>query len=449
MRRAHALALLLVLSAALIAGPGSASVALWSNRFGTGGDEHIFASARDASGGVVVGGVTWGDLSGSGSGPPDGFVRRYSAAGRILWTRQIAAPGYNRVGAVTVRTDGRVDAVMDTLLQGRMASVVSTLLAFDAGGRLLSQRRIGPPLANYPEAVADGSGGVIMIGGTWRQVRPGEHERFMRRYDARGKLLWNVPIPRDEAWSEPVRDRNGFVVHGSRRDADGEKWMVAAFDLNGHRRWTEETLDGPIWRLASDGSTIAGLGVHQSSTGLEWVVRTWDLDGVAGWTRYVRSIGEQEAAAPNAIAVSNGMVAVAGEMREQSLSVARTQRWLVSMLIPPDLREPFDNTVPAELRGATPSPGATLFARVFDAGGDTSWQGTFPGRDQASLTFVTLTGRSLIMGGAVSTETNGTWTNSDAYVAAVNVPGCRSDASLIRDETGCRRENETTATALP
>jgi len=446
LRRRYSLALLLVLSAGMIAGPGSASIAVWSNRFGTGGGDYIAASARDTSGGIVVAGVTWGALAGPRNVAPSGFVRRYSAAGRVLWTRQISGPSFSTVQAVTVRTDGRVDALMNTFVQGRMGSVVSTVLAFDAGGRLLRQRRVGPPMSTYPEAVADGSGGVIMISGTYRQVRPGEHERFLRRYNASGTLLWNVPIPRDEAWSGPVRDRGGFVVHGSRRDADGEKWMVAAFDLNGRRRWTREGPDGQLWQLASDGSTIAGLGARESKGGMEWVVSTWDTDGRPDWTRYVRSIGDQEAPAPNVIAVSKGVVAVAGEVREKSTSVASTQRRLAG---PRALREPLDNTVPAQLRGTAASRGSTLFARVFDAGGATSWHGTFPGRDQASLAFVTLHGRSLIMGGAVHTETNGTQLNADAYLAAVNVPGCSSSSSLMRDETGCRQEDETTAARLP
>src|SRR5207253_403756 len=61
---------------------------LWTHQFGTSGSDQITGLAADASG-VYLSGFTGGTLPGQTSaGGQDAFIRRYDAAGNVLWTSQ-------------------------------------------------------------------------------------------------------------------------------------------------------------------------------------------------------------------------------------------------------------------------------------------------------------------------------------------------------------------------
>lgn len=396
MRSRSVLLLILVLASAWAGVPTRASEAVWSNRFGTGGNDTILATARDASGGTVVAGTTGGALASPRSPSPDGFVRRYAADGKVLWTRQIASRTSSLIESVAVRRDGTIDALMLTYVPGRMGSQAARVLEFDPSGRLRRNRAVGPPMSVVPESLPDGTGGVIMIGGTWRKDANGYHERFMQRYDAAGKLRWTIPVPPGDVWRSPVGTRSGFAVAGNRNYGG----VVIEFDLNGRARWTQ-TVPEPIAHAGSDGASIVTAGYNAGRTGGEWIVRSWAADGEPRWARAIRQV---DATALSGLAVSNGVVAVGGELRERT------------------------------------STGSTLTTIVYDATGEASWEKRYPGRDPATIWFMTLWRGSMVFAGSVYPVRNGHVTNEDAFVTAVQVRDCSGTFAPVRDEFGCRRE---------
>jgi hypothetical protein len=79
---------------------------LWTHQFGTLGVDVALGVAADASG-VYVAGETNATLSGQAStGDQDAFVRKYDAAGNVVWTRQFGTSGSDTAHGVAVDASG-------------------------------------------------------------------------------------------------------------------------------------------------------------------------------------------------------------------------------------------------------------------------------------------------------------------------------------------------------
>lgn len=75
-------------SDAFITKIGSDKRTLWSRQFGTPGSDRASHVATDAGGNVYVFGNTTGNLARTSGGGTDFLLRKYSAAGNVVWTRQ-------------------------------------------------------------------------------------------------------------------------------------------------------------------------------------------------------------------------------------------------------------------------------------------------------------------------------------------------------------------------
>src|SRR5262249_18672405 len=79
---------------------------LWTRQFGTVGWEQPTGSAADASG-IYISGFTSGTFAGQTSaGGQDAFVRKYDAAGNVVWTRQVGADSSDEAFGVAVAGSG-------------------------------------------------------------------------------------------------------------------------------------------------------------------------------------------------------------------------------------------------------------------------------------------------------------------------------------------------------
>jgi hypothetical protein len=81
-------ALLSALAVLGVTGLAGAKTPQWSRQFGTSGDDAVFGAASAAGGVGYTFGMSWGDLGEGAFGGADAFVRKYSGAGSVLWTRQ-------------------------------------------------------------------------------------------------------------------------------------------------------------------------------------------------------------------------------------------------------------------------------------------------------------------------------------------------------------------------
>ncbi len=175
---------------------------LWTRMISTSNTESALAVAVDGSG-VYVAGTTTGELAGP-SGQRDGYIRKYSHDGALLWTRQF---GTIRVDGVTANDDVFAVAagppgvfVAGATAQGTVPGSAfagglwdAFVVKFDANGTAQWYRQIGTDGDDYAYGIAVGAGHVLVAGGTSSNLVTGSfaggEDAFLRLYDFDGNVL--------------------------------------------------------------------------------------------------------------------------------------------------------------------------------------------------------------------------------------------------------------------
>src|SRR5688572_17179522 len=170
---------------------------LWVRQLGTRTSDVAYAAAPDSSGGVLVTGVTNGDLVGSSAGGDDAWVARYDSAGNLLWIRQLGSDGSDEVYAAAPDGVGGVyfSGWTSGSLGGTIAGTFDAWLArYDQAGNQLWVRQLGSGVDDTSRGVAtDGAGGAFvsgMTGGSLGGPNAGGYDAWIARYDSAGNSLW-------------------------------------------------------------------------------------------------------------------------------------------------------------------------------------------------------------------------------------------------------------------
>jgi hypothetical protein len=166
---------------------------VWTEQFGTSGDDFLDAIAVQQDGLFVVGTVN-GVLPGqTGGGSYDAFIRRYDLHGNEVWTRQFGGSGTEDFqGVAADRTGIYVAGVVSTLpnFEGDTDALVAK---YDFDGNLAWTRQFGVSTVDSLEGIAL-SRGVYVAGfteGTFPgQTSAGGEDVFIRKYDANGNEVW-------------------------------------------------------------------------------------------------------------------------------------------------------------------------------------------------------------------------------------------------------------------
>lgn len=153
------------------------------------GDQDFAEAVADGSGGAIV---AWRD---SRSGTLDIYAQRFSTAGAAMWTAggvavcsaagdqdnpQLISDGAG--GAVIVWQDNR-SGTLDIYAQ-RLNAAGAAQWTSDGVGVCT----VGGP-QDYPNLVADGSGGVVII---WRDTRSGQIHLYAQRLNSNGAAQWTA-----------------------------------------------------------------------------------------------------------------------------------------------------------------------------------------------------------------------------------------------------------------
>ncbi|HZZ29029.1 MAG TPA: SBBP repeat-containing protein [Pirellulales bacterium] len=96
------------LSDAFISNYNSAGALQWTKQFGTSGNDFANGVATDARGNIFVVGATQGSLGGPSAGGYDAFLSEFNVSGQLLWTQQFGTDGDDMATAVSVNGIGEV-----------------------------------------------------------------------------------------------------------------------------------------------------------------------------------------------------------------------------------------------------------------------------------------------------------------------------------------------------
>jgi hypothetical protein len=305
---------------------GPNGLTIWTRQFGSSGDDAADSVAVDGAGNVYVAGSVGGALPNQTAlGFWDVFVRKYDASGNEIWTRQFGSKGYD-TGRVTVDASGNVivgglteSGLSDQSDGGVDGGAVSYLFVrkFDSSGTELWTRQFGSTgeqvngSANVlGTANVDGVGNVYFVGitdGTLPgQTNSGREDAFLRKYDPAGTELWTRQFGTSENDGGRAvsadRDGNVYVVGDTfgafpnQTSAGKADAFVRKFDETGTEVWTRQfgtaTPDGAT-TVQIDGAGVVYVGGTTSGTlpgrismgSTDLFIRTYDGAGTELRTR--------------------------------------------------------------------------------------------------------------------------------------------------------------------
>lgn len=210
----------------------------WQTTFGTPGHDGVRSTTIDLDGNVIVVGATDGNLSRPTFGLSDAFVRKYSIDGTLLWEDQFGTSSHDEALAVGVDgygnifVGGRVDGPLGGTHYGYNDAF---LRKYDAAGQVLWSRQFG---TTENDAVTDlavfANGDVVVVGTTFGPlVEPGlEASGFVRFYSYDGTEGWTVELRDDvpnDAFSVAIDRQNNIYVGGTYSSLDYENERSNAY----------------------------------------------------------------------------------------------------------------------------------------------------------------------------------------------------------------------------
>lgn len=141
---------------------------LWTRQFGSGGDDFGMGIGSDRSGAISVAGTAGQPLPGQQSGTT--FLRQFGVGGSVLWTDQFGAGPADEAWDVAVDGDEAVYLVGTTehALPGQQSAgrIDGFIRKYSQAGRQLWTRQLGTPEDDNAFAVAPTAAGVVLAGST-------------------------------------------------------------------------------------------------------------------------------------------------------------------------------------------------------------------------------------------------------------------------------------------
>lgn len=152
---------------------------VWTHQFDSGGSDFIVAVTTAPDGSLYVAGRTDGDLDGSNAGADDAFVRRYTAAGVVDWTRQFGTTALELVRDIAVAPNGTTYVVGSTGgdLANPNAGVFDVFVrTLTPAGVTLDTMQFGTVERDYGVAVVTATDGNVYLLGTTMGSLDGPHQ---------------------------------------------------------------------------------------------------------------------------------------------------------------------------------------------------------------------------------------------------------------------------------
>jgi hypothetical protein len=201
----------------------------WLRTYGGDGDEILWAAEPTPDGGFLLGGQT----NSEGAGGWDFFTVRTDAEGHELWSKAYGTTVTDRAFGIGLSPDG------GALIAGFTGSNRSTMNFFfvriDKDGRELWRRTIAGDRFDVAHDVLSLADGGSVISGYTSSFSPRDHDGFLMRLTAEGRMLWM------KTYGDSADDR---ILHVAQLDDGG-------FVLVGYSSW-----DLTIWRVDANGKLM-------------------------------------------------------------------------------------------------------------------------------------------------------------------------------------------------
>jgi len=244
---------------------------VWTRQFGTSTGDASTGVSVDSTG-VYVAGSTWGSFAGyTNQGERDVFVRKYSANGDEVWTRQFGTVGWDQADEVAVYS-GSVYIFGTTGVSPYEACDIF-VCRYDTDGNQIWTRQFGSVAVDWAADISVDGTGVYLIGVTQGtlpdQASAGSWDAFVRKYDADGDVVWTRQFGTsdiDFGLGISVHPSGVYVAGGtygtlpsqtSAGDADG---YVRRYDVDGTELWTHQF--GSSALDAAQGISVDATGVY-------------------------------------------------------------------------------------------------------------------------------------------------------------------------------------------
>ena len=293
----------------------------WITQFGDAAYCRPDGIAADSAGNVHVCGWAGGISGGGESKGSDGFLRKYDAEGKLLWTRQFDLSAEDDSSAVSTDGEGNVFVAGHTAtisVDDGVAVYRSFLTKFNARGNVIWTRQ-SPATANvqFRAVSADAMGNVYVAAFSLATPdgtgEPGPPEGFLQKWDTDGQSVWTRPLAARHVLDKFGVSSDGlgdvFVV-GTQRENPGTADSVdpcaflAKYSAAGTLLWRKESeLPDPTYAYAVSADrkgsvftcgTITGIsedGQEPMAAGQRAgaYVSKYDGEGRLAFTRLLRS----------------------------------------------------------------------------------------------------------------------------------------------------------------
>ena len=278
----------------------------WMRIVGTATGDYCRGVAVARNGSIYLVGYTYGTVGGRRIGSADAFVRKYRPDGSVAWTRQFGTTAADQAAAVAVDDAGNVIVVGHTL--GAFGGTTSRggwdgfLRKFRADGRHVWTRQFGTVADEFVSDVAVNSmRQVVTIGQTFSTLGGpyrGDGDAFVRALRPNGNHYWTRQFgtsQEDWAFGVAVADNDRIYVVGdtwgalpgqtSSGETDG---YIRKLRPDGSAAWTRQ-FGGPSYDSAEDVTVdrfgkvyVAGRIYVASYDAMLMKVRA---DGTRAWVR--------------------------------------------------------------------------------------------------------------------------------------------------------------------
>lgn len=160
-------------------------------QFGTPKEDIAWALASYQLGVYVVG-TTGGNLHGPQQGKGDAFIRKYDANKKLLWGRQFGTSEADDAWGATVDAGGNVYVVGGT--DGALATAHGDsdgfIRKYSVDGRVLWTQQFGTENEEYSGPVAT-FGSSVYVAGHVIDKATGDNDAFIRKFSSSGEKRWS------------------------------------------------------------------------------------------------------------------------------------------------------------------------------------------------------------------------------------------------------------------